>query len=43
MVQADAAFLKVAEVYVGAAGFSVPKLVRELVESESVPFLPFQR
>jgi hypothetical protein len=43
LVQADAAFLKVAEVYVGAAGFSVPKLVRELVESESVPFLPFQR
>jgi hypothetical protein len=43
VVQADAAFLKVAEVYVGAAGFSVPKLVRELVESESVPFLPFQR
>ena len=43
LVQADAAFLKVAEVYVGAAGFSVPKLVRELVDSESVPFLPFQR
>jgi hypothetical protein len=43
LVQADAAFLKVAEVYVGAAGFSVPKLVRELVEAESVPFLPFQR
>ena len=43
LVQADAAFLKVAEVYVGAAGFSVPKLVRELVEEESVPFLPFQR
>jgi hypothetical protein len=42
IVQADATFLKVAEVYAGAAGFSVPKLVRELVESESVPFLPFQ-
>jgi hypothetical protein len=33
----------VAEVYTGSPGFSVPKLVRELVESESVPFLPFQR
>lgn len=43
LVQADATFLKVAEVYAGAAGFSVPKLVRELVEAESVPFLPFQR
>ena len=43
VVQADATFLKVAEVYAGAAGFSVSKLVRELVESESVPFLPFQR
>jgi hypothetical protein len=43
VVQADASFLEVAEVHVGAAGFSVPKLVRELVESESVPFLPFQR
>jgi hypothetical protein len=43
MVEGDHAFLEVAEIYSGSPGFSVPKLVRELVESESVPFLPFQR
>jgi hypothetical protein len=43
VVQSDARFLEAAEVYVGAAGFSVPKLVRELVESESVPALPRDR
>jgi hypothetical protein len=39
----DAAFMAVAEVYTGAPGFAVPKLVRELVESQSVPILPVQR
>ncbi len=39
----DAAFMAVAEVYTGSPGFSVPKLVRELVESQSVPILPLQR
>ena len=39
----DAAFMVVAEVYTGSPGFSVPKLVRELVESGSVPILPIQR
>ncbi len=41
--QTDAAFLAVAEQLMGGPGFSVPKLVRELVESASVPFLPVQR
>jgi hypothetical protein len=41
--QADAAFLAVAEQLMGGPGFSVTKLVRELVESASVPFLPVQR
>src|SRR5262249_25544152 len=43
VVETDHAFLQVAEVYTGNPAFSVPKLVRELVESESVPFLPCQR
>ena len=43
VVEADTTFLCVAEVYSGGPGFSVSKLVRELVEAESVPFLPFQR
>ncbi|MEN9840717.1 MAG: hypothetical protein RL376_517, partial [Verrucomicrobiota bacterium] len=41
--QTDAAFLAVAEQLMGGPGFSVPKLVRELVESASVPALPIQR
>ncbi len=41
--QTDAAFLAVAEQLMGGPGFSVPKLVRELVESAAVPFLPVQR
>jgi hypothetical protein len=41
--QTDAAFLTVAEQLMGGPGFSVPKLVRELVESAAVPFLPVQR
>jgi hypothetical protein len=43
VVQSDARFLEAAEVYEGAAGFSVPKLIRSLVESESVPALPRDR
>jgi len=43
VVAGDAQFLEAAEVYLGGSGFSVPKLVRELVEAESVPYLPFQR
>lgn len=42
-METDTAFLTVAEVYSGGPGFFVSKLVRELVEAESVPFLPFQR
>lgn len=42
-VQSDARFLEAAEVYEGAAGFSVSKLIRSLVESESVPYLPRYR
>ena len=42
-VQTDAAFLAVAEQLMGGPGYSVPKLVRELVESAAVPFLPTQR
>ena len=43
VAQTDKWFMEVAENYVGSSGFSVPKLVRELVESESVPYLPVQR
>jgi len=43
VVQYDRAFLEVAESYLGSSGFSVPKLIRDLVESESVPCLPHQR
>lgn len=43
VVQSDARFLEAAEVYEGAAGFSVSKLIRSLVESESVPYLPRDR
>ena len=43
IVQSDARFLEAAEVYVGAVGFSVPRLVQDLVESESVPALPRDR
>lgn len=42
-VQSDAAFLEVAEIYHGSTGFSVAKLVQELVEAESVPNLPVHR
>ena len=43
VVETDADFLRIAEIYSGGSGFSVSKLVRELVEAEAVPFLPFQR
>ena len=43
VAQTDRAFLEVAESYVGSSGFSVPKLVRELVEGAAVPSLPVQR
>lgn len=43
MAQTDAAFLAVAEALQGGPGFSMPKLVRELVEGAAVPFLPVQR
>jgi hypothetical protein len=41
--QTDRAWLAVGEQLMGNPGFSVPKLVRELVESASVPFLPAKR
>jgi hypothetical protein len=43
VAQNDRVFLSVAEQLMGGPGFSVAKLVRELVESASVPFLPGQR
>ena len=43
IVESDPAFLRLAEIYRGGPGFSVSKLVLELVEAESVPFLPYQR
>lgn len=43
IVQSDARFLDAAEIYAGASGFSVPKLVRDLVAAESVPYLPILR
>ncbi|MBO9539710.1 BREX-2 system adenine-specific DNA-methyltransferase PglX [bacterium] len=41
--QTDAEFLQVAELYVGHEGVDLRRLVAELVESESVPFLPVLR
>jgi hypothetical protein len=41
--QHDADFMAVAELYRGRAGFDVHTLVRELVEADSVPFLPVLR
>lgn len=38
--QLDAQWMEAAQVYTGHPAFDVPKLVRELVEDESVPFLP---
>jgi hypothetical protein len=42
-VQFDAAWMQVAELYRGYAGFDVPALVADLVEAEAVPFLPALR
>lgn len=42
-VQTDVKFLQVAELYVGHEGVDLKRLVSELVESESVPFLPVLR
>jgi hypothetical protein len=42
-VQMDADFLQVAELYRGHAGFDVHALVAELVQDESIPFLPMMR
>lgn len=42
-VAQDAAFMQVAELYAGQAGFDVQQLVAELVSSESVSFLPVLR
>lgn len=39
----DAAFMAVAELYRGQAGFDVHTLVKALVEEEAVPFLPVLR
>jgi hypothetical protein len=41
--QLDADFLQVAELYRGHAGFDVHALVADLIEAESVPFLPVLR
>jgi hypothetical protein len=43
VVNNDSKFLELAGLYHGSAGFSVPKMVRDLVESESVPYLPVHR
>ena len=43
IAKTDRAFQAVAEQLMAGPGFSVPKLVRELVESASVPALPAQR
>ena len=43
IVQTDRWFMEVAENFIGGSGFSVPKLVRELVESAAVPYLPILR
>ena len=43
VVNNDTKFLEVAELYHGSTGFSVPKMVRGLIEGESVPFLPVHR
>jgi hypothetical protein len=42
-VAQDAAFMQIAELYAGQAGFDVQHLVADLVSSESVPFLPVLR
>lgn len=43
VVSHDLAFMQAASVYRDREDFDLPKLVQELVENESVPFLPIQR
>ena len=43
LAQQDANFMQVAELYRNDAAFDVQKLVKELVEAESVPLLPVLR
>jgi hypothetical protein len=43
VVSHDPAFMQAASVYREREDFDLPKLVQELVENESVPFLPIQR
>lgn len=43
VVSHDPAFMQAASVYRDREDFDLPKLVQELVEEESVPFLPIQR
>ncbi len=43
VVSLDPAFMQAANVYRDREDFDLPKLVQELVEDESVPFLPIQR
>lgn len=42
-VRQDAEFMRVAELYRGRADFDLTGLITELVEAESVPFLPVHR
>jgi hypothetical protein len=42
-VQADTRLLEVAELYRGSTGFSIAKMVRDLIEAECVPNLPCYR
>lgn len=42
-VRTDQAFMQIAELYAGHAGFDVTQVVAELVASEAVPFLPVLR
>lgn len=42
-VSRDAEFMQIAALYAGHADFDLPRLVAELVASESVPALPMQR
>ena len=41
--QLDQQWMEAAQVYTGSEGFDVPKLVRKLIEKESVPYLPSLR
>jgi hypothetical protein len=43
VVNNDRKFLEVAELYRGSAGFSISRTLRELIDDECVPNLPFYR